>query len=198
MRLLSATALVVSLLSLPAFAQPAPARVRGTIASLTGTALVVTTRGDKAVTLTLPPDATITAVSTTTLAEIRPGSFIGTAAVPQPDGTQKALEVHIFPENMRGTGEGFRPYDLAPQSTMTNGTVGQIAGASGVSLTVKYKDGEKTIIIPPDVPIVSFEPGTRAQLVAGAHVVIITATAPDGSLTAARVSVGKGGVNVPM
>ena len=198
MRLLLATALALAVAA-PAFAQPAAVtRVRGAIKAHNGPALVVKERSGEDVTVALTPDAAVTSVSTTTLAEVHPGSFIGTAAVPQPDGTLRALEVHIFPESMRGTGEGFRPWDLGPQSTMTNGTVGQISGSDGHTLTVKYKEGEKTVVVPPDVPIVSFEPGTRAQLAPGAHVVINAVKGPDGELSANRVSVGKDGLNPPM
>jgi hypothetical protein len=191
-----ALALALALSAIPAFAQPT--RIRGTIASLDGQTLVVNARNGQKVTVTLADKLMVTTSGTTTLAEVHPGSFIGTTAVPQADGTMKALEVHVFPESMRGTGEGFRPWDLGPQSTMTNGTVGQIEGSDGRSLTVKYKEGEKTVTVPPDVPVVALELGTRAELTPGAHVFIIANKAADGTVSAARVTVGKNGLEPPM
>jgi hypothetical protein len=199
MRVLPALALVLSLAAIPAFAQaPAPIRVRGTIVKLDGHTLVVHARGGMDIPVTLTPDASVTSVTVTKLADVKPGSFIGTAAVTQPDGTMKALEVHIFPESMRGTGEGHRPWDAGPQSTMTNGTVGQISGGNGTSLTVKYKDGEKTVLVPPDVPVVQFDRGEMSQLTPGAHVVINGTKADDGAVTTNRVTVGKDGIDLPL
>jgi hypothetical protein len=177
---------------------PAPSRIRGTIAALDGRTLGVHARGGQDVSVALTPDATVVAVSNTKLTDVHPGSFIGTTAIPQPDGTLKAIEVHIFPESMRGTGEGFRPWDLGPQSTMTNGTVGEITGTDARSLSVKYKDGQKTVVVPPDVPVVAFEPGTIAQLTPGAHVVVTATKAADGALSSSRVNVGKDGIDLPL
>jgi hypothetical protein len=191
-----ALAFALTLLAVPAFAQPT--RIRGTIASLDGQTLVVNARNGQKVTITLADKLTVTETSTTKLTEVHPGSFIGTTAIPQPDGTMKALEVHVFPESMRGTGEGFRPWDLGATSTMTNGTVGQIEGSGGRSLTVKYKEGEKTVTVPPDVPVVALEVGSRAMLVPGAHVFVIANKAGDGTISAARVTVGKDGLEPPM
>ena len=151
MRALPAVALLFAFAVSPVLAQT-PARVRGTVAKFDGHTLVVHARGGADVPVTLTPDASVVSVTITKLTEVHPGTFIGTAAVAQPDGTLKALEVHIFPESMRGSGEGHRPWDAGPQSSMTNGTVGQISGGDGKSLTVKYKDGEKTVFVPPDVP----------------------------------------------
>jgi hypothetical protein len=199
MRVLPALAFVFALAAAPVFAQaPAPTRVRGTIVKLDGHTLVVHARGGADIPVTLTPDASVTSVTVTKLADIKPGNFIGTAAVTQPDGTMKALEVHIFPESMRGTGEGHRPWDAGPQSTMTNGTVGQIAGTNGTSLTVKYKDGEKTVLVPPDVPVVQFDIGTMSQLTPGAHVVINGTKAADGAVSTSRVTVGKDGIDLPL
>jgi hypothetical protein len=172
--------------------------VRGTIAKLDGHTLIVHARGGTDIPVTLTPDAAVTSVTVTKLADVKPGSFIGTAAITQPDGTMKALEVHIFPESMRGTGEGHRPWDAGPQSTMTNGTVGQISSGNATSLTVKYKDGEKTVLVPPDVPVVQFDLGTMSQLTPGAHVVINGTKAADGSVTTNRVTVGKDGIDLPL
>jgi hypothetical protein len=191
-----ALALALSLPAVAAFAQPT--RIRGTIASLNGQTLVVNARNGQPVTVMLADKLTVTSSTTTSLTEVHPGSFIGTTAIPQPDGTMKALEVHVFPESMRGTGEGFRPWDLGAQSTMTNGTVGQIEGSDGRSLTVKYKEGEKKVTVPPDVPVVALEIGSRDELTPGAHVFIIANKAADGTVTTGRVTVGKNGLEPPM
>jgi hypothetical protein len=161
--------------------QPQTMRVRGAIEKVDGNMVVVKASDGADVTLTL--------------AAIKPGFFIGSAAMPQPDGSQKALEVHIFPEAMRGTGEGHRPYTV-PNSTMTNGTVGDMVTASdGQSLTVKYKDGEKTIVVPPGVPIVRYEITDRSALKPGAHVTTLNAVKkPDGTIEAPRLNVGRDGV----
>jgi hypothetical protein len=197
MRALPALAILFALATAPAFAQ-SPARIRGTVAKLDGHTLVVHARGGTDVPVTLTPDASVVSVTITKLTEVHPGSFIGTAAVAQPDGTLKALEVHIFPESMRGSGEGHRPWDAGPQSSMTNGTVGQIAGGDGKSLTVKYKDGEKTVFVPPDVPVVQFGPGEMSQLTPGAHIVINGTKAADGAISTNRIIVGKDGIEIPL
>ena len=173
--------------------------MRGTIESLAGTTLHVKSTMGQEVTIALTPTYTVTALLPAKLSEIAPGSFIGTAAETQPDGTMVAKEVHIFPEAMRGAGEGFRPFDLGPKSTMTNGTVGQeVKGTSGNTLTVAYKGGEKTIVVPPDAPVVTFAPGDRAMLAAGQHVIVQAMSGSDGALMADRVTVGKDGLVPPM
>ena len=116
----------------------------------------------------------------------------------QPDGSLKALEVHVFPESMRGTGEGYRPWDLGPQSSMTNGTVGKIEGTNGDSLTIDYKGGQQVVTIPPDVPIVSYEPGTRDMLKPGASVVVQATKADDGAFHADRITVATGNAKLAM
>ena len=181
-----------------AAAAPNPARIRGTIQSVTGTYLRIATRDGRTVTVAVAEDATISIVAPARIEDIRPGSFIGTAAMPQPDGTQMAMEVHVFPESMRGVGEGFHPWDLAPQSTMTNGTVGTVTGSAGRQLTVKYRGGEQTVVVPPEAPIVSYQPGSAADLVPGAHVIIAAAPSTDGMLRATRIAVGKDGMTPPM
>jgi len=131
------------------------------------------------------------------VADIKQGAYIGSGAVPQPDGTQKAVEVHIFHESMRGTGDGHRPgWPGAPNGTMTNGAVGQtVSGVEGPVLTVKYADGEKKIIVGPTVPIVRYELGDKTELKSGAAVAVAAATKkPDGTFTAARINVGRGEV----
>lgn len=191
---------------LAASAQQAPAlaRVRATITATHGNALDVTDTAGNRATVALPADVTVTEVAPTEPSAIQAGSYIGTAAVKQPDGTLRALEVHVFPEAMRGTGDGHRPYDLGPESSMTNGTVEQagavtgVGGVQGRTLSVKYKDGEQRIVVPPEVPIVTFAPGRRDALKAGAHVVMFVRADAQGMLTAQRVLVGKDGLVPPM
>ncbi len=134
------------------------------------------------------------------LADIKPDSFIGTAATPQPDGTLKALEVHVFAASLRGSGEGNRPWEGADGKTgqMTNGTVGSLVGTHGTTMKVKYKDGEKTVVVPPDVPIVYMEPGDRGLLKAGTPVLVFPTKNADGSLTASTIVAGKDGTIPPM
>jgi len=193
----AAIAALAAAVSWQAIAQPAQSsRVRGTIERLDGDVLSVKQGDGAPVRIRLTGDAKIVGVAKASFADIKPGSFVGSAATPQPDGSQKALEVHIFPEAMRGTGEGHRPYIL-PNSTMTNGTVGDVVtGVSGDVLTVKYKGGEKRIVVPADVPIVRYEIGDRSHLKPGAAVTILRATRkPDGTYESDRVNVGLGGVS---
>jgi hypothetical protein len=187
------------LASVPSWAQaPNAVRVRATIDAVAGDSVTLTTRaGDKMI-VELTPSTTVVEIVPIKLEDIKPGSFIGSAAMPQADGSQKALEVHVFPESMRGTGEGHRPFDLQPQSTMTNGTVGSVTGTTGRTVTVTYQGGEKTIDVPPNTPVVTYEPGTRALLTKGAHVILMGTKAEDGKITATRISVGKGGMVPPM
>jgi hypothetical protein len=199
---LAGLALVLSAASLAGAAAqtpaPTPTRLRATIDSVTDTTLTVTPRNGSATTIQVPPNVRIAGITVANIGDIKPGSYIGTAAAPQPDGTQKALEVHVFPPSMVGSGEGFRPWDSAPNSTMTNGTVGDLVGTHGRTLTVKYKGGEKTVIVPDDVPIVSIEPGTRSLLTPGAHVIVFASKGADGALTALSISVGENGLTPPM
>jgi hypothetical protein len=175
--------------------QPQTLRVRGAIEKVDGNTVTVKPAEGAAVTLTLTKDAQIVGVVKATLAEIKPGSFVGSAAMPQADGSQKALEVHIFAESQRGTGEGHRPFTV-PNSTMTNGTVGDmVTAADGQTLTVKYKEGEKKIIVPPGVPIVRYEIGDRSELKPGVHVTATNAVKKaDGVIEAARLNVGRDGL----
>jgi hypothetical protein len=182
-----------------AFAQtPAQTRIRGAISSVDAHEMHVKTRAGDAVTLKLPDSLVVTVIAPIAIDAIKPGSYIGTAARPQPDGTLRALEVQVFPESMRGVGEGHQPWDLGPAITMTNGTVGDLKAADGRTLTLSYKGGEKTVFVPPDAPIITYEPGTRAQLVPGAHVILTATRNADETLTAPRVSVGKDGLVPPM
>ena len=174
------------------------ARVRATVDTVDGNRMSLTTRTGDKLTVSLAPNVAVVEIVPVRLEDIKQGSFIGAAAMPQPDGTQRALEVHVFPERMRGTGEGYRPFDLQPQSTMTNGTVGALTGTVGRTLTVTYQGGKQTIVVPPDTPVVTFEPGSPTLLVPNAHVIVMGRRAPDGDLTATRISVGKDGLVPPM
>jgi hypothetical protein len=180
--------------AVPAQSQDAPVRVRGTIDRVEGDTYIVKARGGGELKVTLTEKAMVVALIKASLADIKQGSYVGVAGMPQPDGSQKALEVHIFPEAMRGTGDGHRGWDLQASSTMTNGNVEQTAASSdGQVLTLKYKDGEKKIIVPPDTPIVVYVPGEKSELKPGAPIFIAAAVKqPDGSLQAPRVNVGRG------
>jgi hypothetical protein len=186
--------LSLALIAPAALAQDAPVRVRGTIERVEGDAYVVKARGGGEVKVKLPDNVMVVALIKASLADIKQGSYVGVSGMPQPDGSQKALEVHIFPEPMRGTGDGHRPWDLQPSSTMTNGAVEQTAASTdGQVLTLKYKDGEKKIVVSPDTPIVVYVPGEKSELKAGAPIFISAATKqPDGTLTTPRVNVGRG------
>ena len=179
--------------------QPQTVRLRGAIEKIDGhTVTAKSTKGDE-VKLNLADKVTVVAVTKASMADIREGEFIGSGAMPQPDGSQKAIEVHIFAESMRGTGEGFRPWDGAPNGTMTNGTVGaSVTGVDGPVITVKYKDGEKKIIVTPNVPIVRFEVADISAIEPGAPFSVIAAVPePDGSFDVSRINVGRGGAAPP-
>jgi len=175
--------------------QPQTMRIRGTIEKVDGNTVVVKPANGADVTLTLTANAVIVGVVKASLADIKAGSFVGSAAMPQADGSQKALEVHIFAESQRGTGEGHRPFTI-PNSTMTNGTVGDMVTATdGGTLTVKYKEGEKKIVVPPGVPIVRYEVGDRSELKPGVHITALNAVKKqDGSIEAPRLNVGRDGL----
>lgn len=180
-------------------------RVRGTIEKVEPASITVKERSGEVITLVRPADMAVSEVLPLKLADIRPGSYVGTAAMPQADGTQLALEVLVFPEAARGTGEGHFPWDLQPQSTMTNATVADLVAApasvpGGQKLLLKYKDGEKTVIVPPTAPVVTFKPGKEdenALVIPGAKV-MITAQVRDGKPTALRMIVGRNGFAPPM
>jgi hypothetical protein len=181
-----------------AVAQPAQTtRVRGTIEKVDGHTLTLKSTDGSEARLTLTGDARIVAVVKASMADIKENTFLGSAAMPQPDGTQKALEVHIFPEEMRGTGEGHRPYAPVKGSTMTNGSTAgaTVTGVDGSAIKVKYKDGEKTIVVPAGVPIVRYAIGNTADLKPGVHFTVLAATKkPDGTFEANRINVGRDGV----
>jgi hypothetical protein len=186
--------------SIAAAQQPGTVRVRGTIESVDGPMLTVKTREAAMMKVKLADNAPVRAVIRASPTDVKQGSFIGVTVMPQVDGNQKAVEIHIFPEAMRGTGEGHRPWDLMPNSTMTNATVGnEVASVEGPKLVLKYKDGEKTIVVPPNVTVVTFVPATTADLKPGEKIFVAAATKePDGTLDAPNVTVGRDGVNPPM
>jgi hypothetical protein len=181
-----------------AFAQqPQTMRLRGVIERLDGRTVLAKSAAADALKLNLADKVLVVAVVRASMAEIKEGLFIGSGAMPQPDGSQQALEVHIFAESMRGTGEGFRPWDGAPNSTMTNGTVGAaVAGVDGPAITVKYKDGEKKIFVGPNVPIVRYEIADVSAIKPGALFSVTAAVPrPDGSFDVSRINVGRDGAS---
>jgi hypothetical protein len=175
-----------------------PVRLRGTVESFAAPTLVIKERSGKLVTLTLPDETGIAEVIPTDISSIQPGSFVGTAAMPRADGKLESLEVVVFPEAARGTGEGHYPWDLKPDSSMTNATVADLARSpDGRALTLRYKDGEKTVIVPNGVPVVTFRPGDRALIVPGAKVFIV-AEPKDDQFTVRRLLIGRNGFQPPM
>ena len=192
---------MVAASSLYAIAQqpPSPSRVRGTVESVDGDVLAVKSRGGEDVKLHMTGDLRVVGITRISLSDIKVGSFIGTTTVPGPDGSQNAVEVHVFPENMRGTGEGSRPYDLKPNSSMTNATVADsVVGNDGHTLLIKYKDGEKKVTVGPDTPVVTYVPAGKPDLKPGAKVIAFMKKLPDGSFETNRVSVGRDGLTPPM
>ena len=181
--------------------QPAPVRVRGTIEAVDGAMLTVRSRDNQTVyKIKVADDAVVRGLVRASLSEIKDNTFIGVSGLPQPDGSQKALEIHIFPEPMRGTGEGHQPWDLVPNSTMTNATVAQsVKGVNGNEITLKYKEGEKKIVVVPETVIVTYVPGDKSELKPGAKIFIGAANKKDdGTLEASAVSVGRDGITPPM
>jgi hypothetical protein len=179
--------------------QPQTVRVNGTIEKVDGPTLVIKSRQGDEVKVDVTDNVAVFGVVKATLAEIKPGAYIGVGATPQTDGSQRAIQVIVFADIQRGLGEGHRPWNR-PNSTMTNATVDStVAGVDGVVVMVKYKDGEKKIVIPPDAIILGYVVGDKSELKPGANIAIINATKkPDGTLETARVNVGRGGVVPPM
>jgi hypothetical protein len=187
--------------SLYAIAQqpPSPSRVRGTIEAVDGDVLAVKSRSGEDFKLHMAGDMRVVGITKISLDDIKVGSFIGATTVPGPDGGANAVEVHVFPENMRGTGEGSRPFDLRPNSTMTNATVADsVAGNDGHTLIVKYKDGEKKLVVSPETPVVTYVPADKSEFKTGAKVIAFFKKLPDGSFEANRISVGLNGLTPPM
>ncbi|UFN49189.1 hypothetical protein LPC08_00650 [Roseomonas sp. OT10] len=191
-------------LAAPALGQPTgaaqpPTRLRGTIAAIAGDRMTVVTREGPSVEVALNDPLTVSALRRLALSDIAPNSYIGTAAAPGPDGQLQALEVLVFPEAMRGTGEGHFPWDLAPGSTMTNATVGAtVEGRAGRELTLNYKGQSVQVRVPPEAPVVTLIPASRADLVPGAPVFLSATRNAAGQLATGRVTVGKDGVAPPM
>lgn len=177
--------------------QSAAARIRGAIESVDGSLLTLKSRDGSTVEVQINDKTALIGLSKISLGDIKPNAFIGVAGLPQPDGSQKALSVHVFPEALRGTGEGFRSYDVAPNSSMTNGAIAAetVTGNSGRVLTVKYRDGEKKIVVEPSTSLVRFEPGAaRAELKPGVKLVINATKRDDGTLEATRILIGREGL----
>ena len=209
---------MAGLLAFAAVAHGQPAqRIRGDVVAFEGHNLTVKTGSGSVVNVRLADSVRVSARSASDLGAIVAGTFIGTTAIPQPDGTLTAVEVHIFPESMRGAGEGHRPMDTEPGSTMTNATVTSVAPAgrkatstmtnatvadiatsgSARRISLKYKDGEKVVVVETTVPVVMVEPGDMSMLMPGAHIVVTATKQLDGSLTSDRVTVGKNGLVPP-
>jgi hypothetical protein len=202
MNRIAANVVVLSLaFSSLALAQTPPAtqRIRGDVTSIDGLSLQVKERSGAMLTIKLAENYVVTSVAKVGVESIAANTFVGAASMPQSDGTQSALEVLVFPEAMRGSGEGHYAWDLQPGSMMTNATVAEVVAVGPARrLTLRYKDGEKVVVVPDGVPVVTFEPGDRAMLKAGAHVLLTATKQPDGTLTAGRVAVGKDGLVPPM
>jgi hypothetical protein len=200
-RALIASLTVISVLGSVTWAQqPPPVRIRGTIESVDGSVMMIKSREGDSMKVRMTDNVAVFGVAKTELSEIKAGSYIGVSAMPEPDGTQKALAVHIFPESQRGAAEGFRPWDLKPNSTMTNATVAEtVKGTDGQNILVKYKDGEKKVVVPPGTPVVTFVTGDKSEVKAGAKIIIFGAVKKDdGMLEANRVNVGRDGIMPPM
>jgi hypothetical protein len=200
-RALLASLAVMSVLAPPAQAQQPPTvRIRGTIESVDGPMLMIKSREGTDLKVKMTDDLKVIGIAKTSLSDIKPGSYIGVSAMPQPDGSQKAFAIHIFPEAMRGAAEGHRPWDQRPNSTMTNATVAEtVASVNGQVIQVKYKDGEKKVVVPPDAAIVAFADGEKSEIKPGAKIIIFGAMKKDdGSLETNRIGVGRDGIAPPM
>jgi hypothetical protein len=183
----------------PASAQET-VRLRGSIERVEGPVYIVKNRDGAEVKLTVTDNPLFVAIVKSTMADIKPGMFVGSTGMPQPDGTQKAIEVHIFPESMRGTGEGHYDWDLKPQTKMTNANVEQtVGGVDGQMLSVKYKDGEKKLLVTPETAVVTYVAGDKADLKPGIKIFVGAAKKQaDGTLQTPRITYGKDGLMPPM
>ncbi|MFY0731388.1 hypothetical protein [Pseudomonas sp. NFX15] len=184
-----------------ALAEEAPGTrigVRGEITGVNQDALQVHANSGENVVIHLTPDTKVRAVTLANIEDVKPGSYIGSAAIAQDDGTLKALEVHVFPPELAGSGDGHRPFDLVKGSSMTNGSVGDLVVSNGRVLTVNYKGGQQKILVPEDVPIVNLMPADRSLLKVGVKIVTFVTQTADGTLTAQSISAGKDGVTPPM
>jgi hypothetical protein len=194
-RTLAALSLTLICVSVPAAAADDTVRIRGTIERVEGPVYVVKNRDGAELKLTVTDNPLFVAIAPSTMADIKQGMFVGSAGMMQPDGTQKAIEVHIFPESMRGTGEGHYDWDLKPQTKMTNGNVDQtVAGVDGPVLSVKYKDGEKKLLVTPETVVVTYVPGNKDDLKPGTKIFVGAAKKQsDGSLQTPRITYGRNG-----
>jgi hypothetical protein len=184
--------------STPVWAQETR-RVRAMIEKVDGSTLSVKTRDGEDLKITLADKPLFVAIVPATLADLKPGTFVGSGATPGPDGSLVAMEVHIFPESMRGTGEGHRPMEGPAQATMTNANVDtSVTAVDGQMLTLKYKDGEKKLLVTPKTAIVAYAPGDRAELKPGIKFIAVAQKQPDGSLQTTRISYGRDGLTPPM
>lgn len=195
---------LISLLCVCTFALPLQAqetvRVRGTIEKVEGPNLVVKARDGSDLKIVTDSALMVVAMAKASITDIKPGTYVGASALPHTDGSLRAIEIHIFPESMRGAGEGHRPWDLQPQATMTNANVEQmVTGSDGHTLTVKYKDGEKKLVVTPETVVVVYAPGDKADLKPGTGIFIGAAEKrADGTLAASRITYGKDGLMPPM
>jgi hypothetical protein len=198
-RTLAALSFALICIALPASAQET-VRIRGTIERVEGPVYVIKNRDGEEVKLTVTDNPLYVAIVKSTMADIKPGMFVGSTGMTQADGTQKAIEVHIFPESMRGTGEGHYDWDLKPNTKMTNANVEQtVAGTDGPVLTVKYKDGEKKLMVTPETAVVSYVVGSKDDLKPGIKVFIGAAKKQaDGTVQTPRITYGKDGLTPPM
>ena len=188
--------IVVASCAMASAQQAQTVRLSGTIAKVEGTSMMLKLSSGEDAKLSLAPNAQIVAVVKASMADIKDNTFLGSAAIPQPDGSQKALEVHIFPEAMRGTGEGHRPYAPVPNSTMTNGSAAgaTVTGVDGSTITVKYKDGEKKLLVTPQTVVVTYEMGKREEIQPGTRIFIGAAKKQaDGTLQTPRITYGRNG-----
>jgi hypothetical protein len=193
-------AFLIAVVTTVAFAQaPTPVRIRGTVEKLDGNVLTVKARDGQSMSVKMADTFTVMGIQKANVAEIATGKFIGATTVGERDGALVALEVHIFPESMRGTGEGHYPWDLQPNSMMTNANIANVvAVASDRVMTVQYKGGEKKILVTDSTVVVSYAPSDKSELKPGAPIFMVSQKQPDGSLTAARVNVGLNGLVPPM
>jgi hypothetical protein len=204
MKAITLHALVMTGIALVAVASIASAqdttRLRGTVDRMEGPLYVLKLRDGTEAKVSLTDNALAAAVVKASLSDIKQGSFVGSTGMPQADGSQKAIEVHIFPESMRGTGEGHYAWDLRPQSTMTNASVEQtVTQVDGKTLTLKYKGGEKKILVTPDTTIVAYVLGDKSELTSGTKVFIAAAKKQaDGTFQAPRINYGRNGLTPPM
>jgi hypothetical protein len=190
---LAAASFALMWAAVPASAQDV-VRIRGTVERIEGPVYVIKSREGTELKLTLTDNPLFVAIAPSRMADIKPGMFVGSAGMMQPDGTQKAIEVHIFPESMRGTGEGHYDWDLKPQSKMTNGNVDQsVAGVDGPVLSVKYKDGEKKLLVTPETVVVTYVTGSKDEVKPGTKVFVAAKKQPDGTFQAPRITYGKNG-----